>query len=154
MARPFAVQHLVFCESVEYLDPARPHRDSFLNRVDYTLTAPTGTEFPFEPPEFWLFARFYWLHDRPGATPPLVVSCVWLDSPTGREIEIWQRPLGRVQFYYSGQVSDRAWGFRNVSDSTPYQFPGTGRYEFQLWHPVRRLGARRIKRREYIRVEV
>jgi len=28
MARPFAVHYLIFCESVEYLDPARPHRDS------------------------------------------------------------------------------------------------------------------------------
>jgi hypothetical protein len=65
VARPFVLQYLIFCESVEYLDPARPHRDSVLNRVDYVLSAPPGTEFPFEPVEFWLFARFYWLRDRP-----------------------------------------------------------------------------------------
>lgn len=154
MARSFVVQYLIFCESVEYLDPLRPHRDSVLNRVDYVLGAPPGTEFPFEPPEFWLFARFYWMRDRPGSTPPLTVSCVWLDRPRGGEVEVWRRSLGRVIFHHPHQVADRAWPFRNFLDHPVYRFPGVGRYEFRLWSRERRLGRRRVQRREYIRVEV
>jgi hypothetical protein len=153
MARPFALHYLVFCESVDYLDPARPHRDSVLNRVDYVLSAPAGTEFPFEPPEFWLFARFYWLRDRPGRTPPLTINCVWLDSPGGEEVEVWQRPIGRVRFSRPSAVVDRAWAFRNFPGDAPYPFPGLGRYEFRLWYQLRAWTEERVIAREYIRVE-
>jgi len=153
MARPFAVHYLIFCESVEYIDPTRPHRDSILNRVDYELRAPPGTEFPFEPPEFWLFARFYWLRDRPGRTPSLTVSCVWRDHPSGNEVEIWQRDIGRVRFLRTNEVIDRAWAFRNYPDHAQYPFPGLGRYEFQLWYSGRWSGVR-VKAREHIRVGV
>ncbi len=153
MARAFVAQYLIFCETVEYLDPNRPHRDSTLNRVDYVLTAPPNTEFPFEPSEFWLFARFYWLRDRAGSTPPLTVSCVWLDSPSGNDPEVWRRRLGPVRFHQANQVSDRAWAFRNAPDFAPYRFPGIGRYEFRLWHPGRGSG-RRVRASEFIRVEV
>jgi hypothetical protein len=154
MARPFVVHYLIFCETVEYLDPNRPHRDSILNRVDYVLPAPPGPEFPFEPTEFWLFVRFYWMRDRPGSTPPSTVSCMWLDSPGGDEVEVWQRDIGRVRFHQPNQVSDRAWVFRNYPNDAPYPFPGVGRYEFRLWHAIQKWGQRRVKRREFIRVEV
>jgi hypothetical protein len=154
MARSFAVHYLIFCESVEYLDPSRPHRDSILNRVDYVLQTPPGTEFPFEPPEFWLFARFYWLRDRPGRTPPLTVSCVWLDPPSGDEVEVWQRPIGPVRVARPNAVIDRAWVFRNFSDDAPYPFPGAGQYEFRLWYQRQPWSVVRVKAREYIRVEV
>jgi hypothetical protein len=156
MARPFVVQYLVFCETVEYLDPHRPHRNSTLNRVDYVLPAPPGTEFPFVPNEFWLFARVFWLRDRPGSTPPLTVSCVWLDSATGDEVEIWQRDIGRIRFLRPNDVIDRAWAFRNYEDDglSPFPFLGLGRYEFRLWFPERFSQVRRVIGREHIRVEV
>jgi hypothetical protein len=153
VARRFAVHYLVFCERVEYLDPHRPHRDSTLNGVDFALRVPPGTEFPFEPPEFWLFARFYWMRDVPGATQPLIVSCVWLDPPVGDEVEVWQRGLGRVSFHQPYGVSDRAWVFRNAPDAPQFRFPGVGRYEFRLWHALRGWNRQRVVRREYIRVE-
>jgi hypothetical protein len=155
MARPaFAVHYLIFCESVEYIDPSRPYRDSILNRVDYVLSVPPGTEFPFETTEFWLFARFYWLRDRPGSTPPLTVSCVWLDSPSGEEVEVWQRDIGRVRILRPNDVIDRGWAFRNYPDSAPFSFPGVGRYEFRLWYPIQPWPGHRIVGREHIRVEI
>jgi hypothetical protein len=154
MARPFVVHYLIFCDTVEYLDPNRPHRDSTLNRVDYVLPAPPNTEFPFEPPEFWLFARFYWLRNRPGSTAPLTVSCVWHDSPTGDEVEAWQRHIGRVRFLRPNDVIDRAWAFRNHPDAAPYRFPGIGRYEFRLWYPHQQGLGRRVVSSEHIRVEI
>jgi hypothetical protein len=155
MARRFVVHHLIFCDTVEYLDPNRPHRDSTLNRVDYVLPAPSNTEFPFAPDEFWLFARFYWLRDWPGSTPPLTVSCVWLDSPTGDEVEVWQRDIGRVRFLRPNAVIDRSWAFRNYDVvPPPYPFPGVGRYEFRLWCPIRQWPWQHVVGHEHIRVEI
>jgi hypothetical protein len=154
MARPFAVQYLIFCESVEYLDPARPYRDSVLNRVDYVLSAPPGTEFPFEPLEFWLFARFYWLRDRPGKSRPLTISCVWRDHPSGNEMEVWHRDIGAVRFHSPAAVIDRCWAFRNYEGGMTFEFPGLGRYRFELWYPVRVWPNRRVVAREHILVEV
>jgi hypothetical protein len=59
MARPsFKVHYLIFCTSVEYPNVQRPQRSSTLNGIDFVLEVPHGTEFPFVPDEFWLFARF------------------------------------------------------------------------------------------------
>lgn len=154
MARSFYVHHLICCESVEYLDPTRPYRDSILNRVDYSLRAPPNTEFPFEPAEFWLFARFYWLRDLPGRTPPLMVRCMWRDHPSGAEVEVWRRNIGRVGFRGSDDVIDRSWAFRNFEDTAPYRFPGIGRYEFRLCCLIRKWPWQRVVGSEHIRVEV
>ncbi|WP_439621052.1 hypothetical protein [Gemmata sp.] len=153
MAQRFAVQYLVFCTSVEHPDVRRPQRNSTLSGVDYVFEVPPGTEFPFEPDEFWLYARIYWLRDRPGSTPPLTISCVWLDAPGGKEVEIWQRPVGVVQFTRPGDVRSRAWVFRNTPGDAQYPFPGLGRYVFRLWHPTRWSGER-TRSREYIRIGV
>jgi hypothetical protein len=139
MGRPsFHVQYLVYCTSIDYLDRNRPHRNSILSGVDFSFQAAPNTEFPFEPEEFWLFARFYSLRDGAGSTPSLTVTCVWLDSPGGQEVEVWHRVLGPVRFLQPFEVLDRSWTFRNFADDVRYPFLGVGRYEFRLWHSTRK----------------
>lgn len=154
MARRFVVQHLVFCTSVEYPDVRRPQRNSTLGGVDYVFAFPPATEFPFEPDEFWLFARFFALADRPFDTRPLFVTCVWRNHPSGQETDIWTHALGRVTFRSPGAVLDRGWAFRNTEGERKFRFPGPGHYEFRLWHPVRKWPHERVKAREYIKLEV
>src|SRR5579872_354127 len=72
--------------------------NSTLNGVDFVFDVPPGTEFPFAPDEFWLFARFYSKSDRTGVLPPLSVTCVWLDSPNGQSTEVWTHDLPPVTF--------------------------------------------------------
>jgi hypothetical protein len=115
MARPsFSVQHLIFCTSVSYPDVRRPQRNSTLDGVDFVLEVPPNTEFPFEPLEFWLYARIYSTSDDVGETPPLFVTCVWLDAPDGQEVEVWTHSLGRIAFRQPRVVLERGWPFRNL----------------------------------------
>jgi hypothetical protein len=129
-------------------------RNSTLNGVDFIFAVPPNTEIPFVPNEFWLYARFYSLSDVIGNTPPLKVSCVWHDSPTGKKAKVWMRNLGSVRFSQPHQVMDRAWVFRNSGDEVQYDFPGLGRYEFRLWHTMKKWPGRKVKAREYMKVEV
>lgn len=154
MARPsFVVQHFVYCPSVEYQDPHRPHRNTILSGVDYIFAVPPGTEFPFEPEEFWLFARFFRTSDAAGQTRPLWIACFWLDSPTGEEeAEVWARNVGPVVLHHP--VCDRSWVFRNPSGGTRSSFPGPGRYMFKLMHETSKYPNWRVRAREYVRVEV
>lgn len=76
MTRPsFKVQHFVFCTAIDYRDRAQPHRNTILDGVDFVFGIPPGIEFPFDPEEFWLFARFYSTSDRTGDTKPLSITC-------------------------------------------------------------------------------
>lgn len=155
MARvSFSIQHLVFCTSVEYPDVRRPYRDNILNGVDFYVPVPPGTEFPFEPSEFWLYVRLYSLADSPGDTRALVVTCSWLDAPDGNPVEVWRRDIGPVRFHHPRAVVDRAWAFRNYGDEARYAFPFPGRYGFRLWHRTRKWPFERTLRQEYVRVEV
>ena len=154
MARPsFHVHYLIFCTSVEYPDVHRPQRNSTLNGVDFVLEVPPGTEFPFVPDEFWLFARLYSRSDRTGILPPLSVTCVWLDSPNGHATDIWTHDLPRISFNKTHAVIDRGWVFRNTETENKFLFPGLGRYEFRLWHSMTRWPNMRVKAREYILLE-
>jgi hypothetical protein len=156
MAKPsFRVQHLVYCSSIEYVDPHRPYRNTILNGVDFVLGIPSGTEFPFDPEEFWLFARFYSNSDLTGRTWPLSIICNWLDSPTGEEeVEVWRRNLGPITFRRPGAVIDRNWVFRNPEGERTYRFPGPGRYAFKLGYDINKWPFWRAKASEYISVEV
>jgi hypothetical protein len=156
MARlSFKVQYLVYCASIEYIDPHRPYRNTILNGVDYVLGIPTGSEFPFDPDEFWLFARFYSTSDLTGDTRPLSLNCYWLDSPTGEgEIEIWTRNLGPITFRRASAVIDRNWVFRNPEGEKSYRFPGPGRYAFKIGYAINKWPHWRVKGHEYITVEV
>lgn len=132
----------------------RPLRDSTLNGVDYVFGVPPGTEFPFEPDEFWLYARFYSQSDVTGDSRPLSVTCAWLDDPNGQQVDVWTHQIGRVAFRRPRTVFDRAWAFRNTEGSRKFRFPGLGRYEFRLWHPSRKWPHERVKAHEYIKLEV
>lgn len=155
MARPFVVQHFVFCELIDYRNRARPHRNTILDGVDFVFGAPAGTEFPFDPDEFWLFARFYSTSDQTGDTRPLSVVCYWLDSPTGEEeVELWTRHLGPITFRTAYAAIDRTWVFRNPQDGEKtYRFLGPGRYVFRLGHATKKYPNWRVKATEYIQVE-
>ncbi|MBY0460608.1 MAG: hypothetical protein K2V38_25100 [Gemmataceae bacterium] len=149
----FVVQHFVFCDRIDYRDRTRPHQNSILDGVDYAFAIPAGTEFPFEPEEFWLFARFLRTSDDEGETRPLWVVCYWLDSPTGdEEVEVWARNIGPVML--RRPVGDRPWVFRNSAGEKTYRFPGPGRYVFKLMHEIDKYPNWRVRAREYIRVEV
>jgi hypothetical protein len=155
MARPsFTVQHLIFCTGVSYPDVRRPLRNNTLDGVDYVFEVPPDTEFPFEPAEFWLYARIYSTSDDIGDTPPLFVTCVWRDAPGGQETEAWTYSLGRIALRRPRVVLERGWPFRNYEGGMLIRFPGAGRYSFQLWHPTRRWPHKRVKATEYIYVEV
>ena len=155
MARPsFTVKHLIFCTEVHYPDVRRPQRNSTLDGVDYVFGVSPDTEFPFEPAEFWLYARLYSTSDGVGETPPLYVTCVWQDAPGGQEVEIWTHSLGRIALRQPGVVLERGWSFRNYEGGLSFRFPNPGRYAFQLWHPTRRYPRKRVKATEFIRVEV
>jgi hypothetical protein len=157
MARPkFAVQHFVFSEAVDYRNRARPHRNTILDGVDYVFGAPVGTEVPFDPLEFWLFARFYSTSDLIGDTRSLSIICYWLDSPTGdEEVEVWTRDIGPITFRRPYAVVDRTWVFRNPEEGEKtYRFPGPGTYAFKLGHATNKYPNWRVKAREYISVEV
>lgn len=155
MARPaFAVQHLIFCTSVGYADVRRPHRNSTLDGVDFVFAHPPNAELPIEPDEFWLYARLYSRSDQPGVTPPLSVTCLWLDAPDGAEVEVWTHALGAVPLRKPRGVIDRGWAFRNTEDAKPFRFPRLGRYVFRLWHPARTWPRVRVKAEEFISVEV
>ena len=156
MVRPsFRVQYLAYCASIEYLDPHRPYRNTILNGVDFVFGVPPGTEFPFDPEEFWLFARFYSTSDLTGDTRSMSIICYWLDSPTGEEeVEIWTRDIGPIAFRRPHGVIDRNWVFRNPEGETTYRFPGPGRYAFKLGYAVDKWSHWRVKAREYISVEV
>lgn len=149
----FVVQHFVFCDRLDYRDRTQPHWNSILDGVDYAFVVPAGTEFPFEPEEFWLFARFIRTSDDAGETRPLWIACHWLDSPSGEEeVEVWAREVGPVTL--RRPVSDRPWVLRNTADEKAYCFPGPGRYVFKLMHEISKYPHRRVRAREYIRVEV
>jgi hypothetical protein len=139
---------------VEYPDVLRPQRQSTLNGVDFVYEVPPNAELPVAPDEFWLYARFYSTSDLTGATRPLTITCLWLDSPTGKPVRVWSRDLGRVVFRRPRAVFDRAWAFRNTEGEETYRFPGFGRYEFRLWYRAPKTHARRVKAREYVSVEV
>lgn len=155
MARlSFVVQHLVFCTSVEYPNVSRPQRDSSLHGVDYVFGVPPSTEFPFEPEEFWLHARFFSLRDQPFDTRGLFVTCVWRNHPSGQETDIWTHALGPISFRRPQAVLDRGWAFRNTESDRKFRFPGAGAYEFRLWHRTRKWPHERVKAHEYIKLEV
>jgi hypothetical protein len=154
----FLVQHFVFCEAIDYRDRSRPHRNTILDGVDYVFGIPPGTEFPFDPEEFWLFARLYLIKGRAGGdsplrTPPLWIVCCWIDPQTDEEIEAWTRELPEpVTFRRS--VADRSWAFRNPEGEKTYRFPHAGLYVFKLGYWVNRGTDFRVKAREYISLEV
>ena len=159
MARPsFRVQYLVYCTSIEYVDPHRPYRDTILNGVDYVFGAPPGTEFSFDPEEFWLFARFFSTSDQAGDSRPLSIVCYWLDSPTeleGTEVEVWRRDIGPITFRRPFAVIDRNWVFRNpLEHDKTYRFPGPGRYVFKLEQATKKYPHWQMKAREFISIEV
>jgi hypothetical protein len=155
VARPsFVVQHLIFCTGVSYPDVRRPQRNSTLDGVDFVLQMPPNAEFPFEPAEFWLYARVYSTSDDVGDSAPLSVTCVWLDSPDGQEPEVWTHPLGRIAFHKPRATLDRGWAFRSVEGVSSFPFPGVGRYVFRLWTPTRKWPMKREKAEEFISLEV
>jgi hypothetical protein len=150
----FVVQHFVFCASIDYRDRTRPNRNTILDGVDYVFGAPPGTEFPFEPDEFWLYARLYSTTDDIGECRPLTVTCSWLDSPGSEDpVEIWQRAIGPLRFVRPHGVIDRSWVFRNTESEATYRFPAAGRYEFALWHSTKKFPNRRVVAREFVRIE-
>ena len=132
----------------------RPQRNSTLDGVDFVFEVPPNAEFPIEPAEFWLYARLYSTSDDVGDTPPLSVTCVWLDDPSGLEVVAWTHTLGREPLRRPRAVVDRGWAFRNYEGGPSFRFPFAGRYVFRLWQATRKYPNVRVKAEEYISVEV
>lgn len=147
MARPkFYVKHFIACLSAAWDGPAGPDTSRTLEGVNYLLRVPPHTEFPYEQPELWLYARFIRTNDVVGDRE-LNLELWWHDAPGG-ETRLSVDTVGPVRFAQDRPVVARAWVIR------PLLFPGEGLYEFRLLDKRRRAGvkSRRLIANEYLRV--
>lgn len=147
MARPkFYVKHFIACLNAAWDGPAGPDTSRTLEGVNYLLRVPPDTEFPFEQPELWLYARFIRTNDVAGVCD-FSVELWWHDSPNGLEL-LSTQSVGSVRFPVDRSVVHRAWAFR------PLTLPGEGVFEFRLIRPSRRSWDPRPRRlaNEFLRV--
>jgi hypothetical protein len=147
MARPkFYVKHFIACQNAAWDGVAGPDTSRTLEGVNYQYRVPPDTEFPFEMPELWLYARFLRTNQAAGERE-VTAELWWHDSPTGVVLLTAQPPVA-IRFSTARSAVHQTWAFR------PLALPGEGLYEFRLMCPSRRPWEPQPRRlaSEYIRI--
>jgi hypothetical protein len=148
MARPkFAVQHFMACLNAAWEGSPGPDTAHTLEGVTYAYGVPPDTEFPIRLEELWFYARLFLLNGV-GGTRHFTVDTIWSDAPGGDRV-VRSDTVTPVTFRPNHPVVNRPWVIR------PVEFPGLGRYEFQLFCELRHWSGSRKQRvaREFIRIE-